>query len=337
MNQHVDREELMAWRDGEIAGDRAAEIARHAAECATCRAAVAEFAGLSAKLAAWTVDVPGERLAAPARPAGAALAADSARRASFARPAFYWAAAAVVMMGLLATVRVECSPAPSCDLRTVHFAFMPSHAHPAAPDQVKTGVAPASPAFERDWLSRRRLPIKAAPGAKVTVVMFLDWQCPACRLAERAYGQVFADFERRMPGAVAVELKDYPLNMRCNPNVPVEMHPAACEAAVAVRLAHERGTAPAMIDWLFANQESLTPASVRTAASSIGRVPDFAARYDAVLRDVARDVAEGHGLEVSGTPTCFINGILARNDGGRTLFTPEEVRLAIETELKRKP
>lgn len=327
MSLHPDREELMAWRDGEMA----AEIASHVAGCAECRNAAAEFAGLSAKLAAWTVDAPGTRLSSPALSARPAL---PARPARLARPALYWAAAALIL-GVMTTVRVECSPAPSCDIRTVHFAFMPSHTRPAAPDQVKTGVGPAPQAFERDWLSRRRLPIKGAPGAKVTVVMFLDWQCPACRLAERAYGQVFADFERRMPGAVAVELKDYPLNMRCNPNVPVEMHPAACEAAVAVRLAHERGTAPAMIDWLFANQEALTPASVDAAASSIGHVPDFAARYNAVLGDVARDVAEGHGLEVTGTPTCFINGILARNDGGRTLFTPEEIRLAIETELKR--
>lgn len=236
------------------------------------------------------------------------------------RRALYVAAAVIFLVGVLATARV---------------AFPPSHTGPASPDQAGAGVSLSQQAFERDWLSRRRLPITSAPGAKVTVVMFLDWQCPACRVAERGYGQVFADFERRMPGVVAVKLKDYPLNTRCNPNVPIEMHPAACEAAVAVRLSRERGSAPAMIDWLFANQESLTPASVRAAASTIGHVPDFAARYDAVLGDVARDVAEGRGLEVGGTPTCFINGILARNDGGRTLFTPEEVRLAIETELRR--
>jgi len=155
---------------------------------------------------------------------------------------------------------------------------------------------------------------EAAPGAKVTVVMFIDWQCPACRM---------------------VQFRDYPLNMRCNANVPVAMHPAACEAAVAVRLSREHGTSAVMIDWLFANQETLTPDSVRRAAATIGKVADFTARYAAVLNDVARDVAEGHGLEVGGTPTCFINGILARNDGGRSLFTPEEIRLAIETELRR--
>ena len=71
------------------------------------------------------------------------------------------------------------------------------------------------------------------------------------------------------------------------------------------------------------------------AAASIGKVTDFNARTAAVLRDVARDVAEGRGLEVGGTPTCFINGVLARNDGGRSLFSPEEIRRAIDVELKR--
>lgn len=196
--------------------------------------------------------------------------------------------------------------------------------------------AKASANFDSNWLSRRRLPLPAAPGAKVTVVIFLDWQCPACRMAEQAYNIVFAGFENRTPGAVAVVLKDYPLNSRCNPNVPVEMHAAACEAAVAVRLAREHNTAQSLIDFLFANQESLTPESVKAAAAKIGKVTDFDARYQTVLKDVMKDIGEGKAFEVGGTPTVYINGILARNDEGRSLFSPEEVRLAIEAELKRE-
>ena len=39
------------------------------------------------------------------------------------------------------------------------------------------------------------------------------------------------------PGAVKVVLKDYPLNSECNANMTTMLHPAACDAAVAVRLA----------------------------------------------------------------------------------------------------
>ena len=321
MSLHPDPEELMAWRDGEVVGDRAAELAHHAETCAECRDKVAAFATLSTSMQSWTIE------AAPS-------AMRRLSRVTQPRRMLVWAAAAAVFVGVLATVRVECSPAPACDLRTMHLAFLPSHAPEVAADQAKPGAAVQIPGFEDDWGLRRRLPVKPAPGAKVTVVMFLDWQCPACRMAETAYSVVFADFEKRMPGAVVVQLKDFPLNMRCNPNVPVEMHPAACEAAVAVRLSREHGTAPALINFLFANQETLTPASVRKTAAEIGKISDFDARYTTVLKDVARDVDEGRRLEVGGTPTCFINGVLARNDNGRTLFSPDEVRLAIEAELK---
>jgi len=189
--------------------------------------------------------------------------------------------------------------------------------------------------FERMWLSRRRQPITAtSPTAKVSIVTYLDWQCPTCRTTEQAYAPVFADFERRLPGAVAVEVRDYPLNMKCNPHVPITLHSAGCEAAVAVRLARQHGAANAMIDWLFGTQQALTPGSVRDAAAVVGLVPDFAARYDDVLRDVAKDVNDAHRFGVTSTPSYFVNGILARGDNGR-LFSADEMRRAIDIELKR--
>ncbi len=194
-------------------------------------------------------------------------------------------------------------------------------------------------AFERAWLARPRQPLTGAIGAtgaaNVSVVTFLDWQCPTCRAAERAYAPVFADIQRRHPGVLAVETRDYPLNTACNPHVPVNLHSAGCEAAVAVRLAREHNRAAEMIAWLFDRQESLTPGVVRDAAVAVGRVPDVAARYDAVLRDVAVDVAEAHRAGVTSTPSYFINGILARGDNGR-LFSADEMRQAIEIERSRK-
>lgn len=334
MTTHPEREELMAWRDGEVPEARALEIGTHVEDCHECRGFIDALASVSARLATWTPDATSPT-AAPVAPTATPAAPTS--RAGTVRRTVLWAAAAVLLIGIASTVRVECAPAPTCDLRTMHLAFLPTHTHvanTASDTQARSGAMTPQQAFERDWLSRRRLPVKGGT-AKVTVVMFLDWQCPACRAAERAYGVVFADFERRVPGAVQVVIKDYPLNKRCNPNVPVEMHPAACEAAVAVRLAREHGTAPALIEWLFVNQESLTPASVTAAAAAVGKIPNFAARYNAVLRDVAVDINEAKGLEVGGTPTCFINGVLARNNGGTSLFSPDEIRQAIEVELRR--
>ena len=53
--------------------------------------------------------------------------------------------------------------------------------------------------------------------------------------------------------------KDYPLEPECNANVPQTVHPFACEAAAAVRMARRNNKAEPLEDWIFANQATLTP------------------------------------------------------------------------------
>ena len=98
---------------------------------------------------------------------------------------------------------------------------------------------------------------------------------------------------------------------------------------MAVRLAREKGKAAPMEDWLFANQPTLTPASVKQAVQTIGGVTDFDARYPATLQLVKGDIAQGGQLQVSGTPTFFLNGI--RLPGLRAQF----LDAAIAMEMKR--
>ena len=43
-----------------------------------------------------------------------------------------------------------------------------------------------------------------------------------------------------------------------------------------------------MDDWLFENQEKLTPSGVREAAQDIGGVADFNGRYAEALKEVGR-------------------------------------------------
>ena len=74
-------------------------------------------------------------------------------------------------------------------------------------------------------------------GAKVLIVKFADYQCPACGQAYLQYKPIFAKYAASHPGPVKVVMKDYPLSADCNTNVQRTLHPAACEAAVAVRLA----------------------------------------------------------------------------------------------------
>ena len=234
---------------------------------------------------------------------------------SVKRRILYWAIAAIAVVGLFGAFR------------------MPSAA--ASGPQGRVSGAPQA-AFERDWNARRRVPIGIpAQGAKVLVVIFLDWQGPACKAVHGGYLPVVDAINRETPGSIRVVTRDYPLNMRCNPNVPVEMHPAACEAAVAVRLAREKHRETEMIDWLFARQATLTPALVRQGAQEVAGVVDLAARYAAVVKEVAADVELGRRLEVGSTPTVFVNGVLARTLEN-ALFSPQQFEMALRAELNKK-
>ena len=108
------------------------------------------------------------------------------------------------------------------------------------------------------------------------------------------------------------------------------MHPAACEAAVAVRLAGLHNKTEAMEEWLYTHQPAMTPPSVRQAARDIGQVTDFDAKYQSTLSLVKGDVALGKQLNIKSTPTFYINGI--KVEGG---LPPQYFEQAIALELAR--
>jgi uncharacterized membrane protein/protein-disulfide isomerase len=180
------------------------------------------------------------------------------------------------------------------------------------------GRAQAAPAptpqqtseFERWYASQPRVPlIVPSDGAKVLVVKFNDFQCPACGQSYLQYKPIFAKYEAEHPGAVKLVLKDYPLNRDCNDALGQTIHSAACEAAVAVRLASGHNKTEAMEEWLYTHQPAMTPPSVRQAARDIGQITDFDARYQSILSLVKGDVALGRQLGIKSTPTFFINGV----------------------------
>ena len=191
----------------------------------------------------------------------------------------------------------------------------PAAATPAASPATPQPAIPAANAsqiqqLEQYLAAQPRIPVMAASdGAAVVIVKFNDYQCPACGQTYRDYKPVIAKWAAQAPGKVKFISKDYPLERECNQFVGQDLHPGACEAAVAVRLAREKGKAEAMEDWLFANQPAMNPQTVKNAAATIGQVANFDARYAATLELVKADIAQGAQLKVSGTPTFFMNGM----------------------------
>ena len=202
----------------------------------------------------------------------------------------------------------------------------------AAPEAAAPAVSAQQQSELERWFEgqpRSIVPVDPA-GARVLIVKFNDYQCPPCRKSYEDYKPILARYEAQQPGTVKLVTRDFPLDPECNAGTPAGGHLAACEAAVAARLAHERGKGAAMEDWLYANQATLTPAGVRVAAREVAGITDFDARYAKVLEQVRSDTALGGLLNVRATPTFFINGV--KIDGG---LAPQYFDAIVAYELKK--
>ena len=209
----------------------------------------------------------------------------------------------------------------------------------AAPADQASSSAPPAPTqsqrseFERWYVTQPRVPLMVpAEGAKVLVVKFNDFQCPACGQSYLQYKPVFAKYEAEQPGAVRLVMKDFPLNHDCNEQMPQTIHPAACDAAVAVRLARAHNKTEAMEEWLYTHQPAMTPPGVRQAARDIAQVTDLEAKFASTIALVKGDVALGRQLGIKSTPTFFINGVKIEGS-----LPPQYFEQAIAYELQRVP
>jgi len=207
----------------------------------------------------------------------------------------------------------------------------------AAAVEQTTQAPPRTSVDERTELEQvyRTLPRYTVPvtsdGAVVVVVKFADLQCPPCRALYFGLRPVLAKYQQRFPGAVKFVSKDFPLEPECNPGVPRAIHPAACEAAAAVRLAGAHGKSEMLEEWFYGHQGSMSPAAVREAARVVGGVTpeEFERGYARAIGQVRADAGLAWLLTVSQTPTFFVNGRKLPS------IRPEDVDLAIEIELRR--
>ena len=140
-------------------------------------------------------------------------------------------------------------------------------------------------------------PWKGKQSARVTVVEYVDYECPHCRHAQALLRQVVAEY----PNDVRVYFKHFPLSGHTNARL-------AAEGAVA---AHKQGQFWAFSDKVWDVSDNLTPAVLETVAKTVGL--DVAvwrkdAASNAVKARVQADKSEGTELGIAATPTVFING-----------------------------
>lgn len=161
-------------------------------------------------------------------------------------------------------------------------------------------------------------PIRGNVRAPVTICEFSDFQCPHCKLA----GPLLKRLVDEGRDQVRVAFKNFPLS---------KLHPEASAAAAGAMAAHKQGRFWEFHDRAFQSQEALATADLERYASELKLdVKRWKADLPAAREAVEKDRAEGEKLELSGTPTLYIND---RRYEGPLRF--EAVKDWVDEELNR--
>jgi protein-disulfide isomerase/rhodanese-related sulfurtransferase len=136
------------------------------------------------------------------------------------------------------------------------------------------------------------------PHARVTVVEFGDFVCPACRQAEESSREIREKFGDRIRFA----FRQFPLTA---------IHAESEKAAEGSECAAQQGKFWQAVDKFYANQSDLSmPALSRYAAEMGLDSREFVAclQKGQMASRVGQDVEDGRALGVHATPTFFIDG-----------------------------
>lgn len=138
--------------------------------------------------------------------------------------------------------------------------------------------------------------------AKVTIVMFSDFQCPTCAGVHPVLKKLVSEFGND----VRLVVRDFPLE---------RIHDNAFPAAVAAGAAKKQGKFFEYIELLYNNQQALDSESLAAYADQAGL--DLS-RFRRDLNDpelaeeVRKDIADGESYGVDGTPSIYVNGYKVR-------------------------
>lgn len=140
-----------------------------------------------------------------------------------------------------------------------------------------------------------------AADSKVTIVEFADFKCPYCKKSYDTLRRI----ETAYKNSVKIVFKDYPL------------HDGSIELAVAARCAGEQDLFWEMHDKIFLNQDSKDPLNINKLALSIGadeKTFTTCLNDEKINSKISSDIQDGQKLNISGTPTFFVNGYRVAGD-----------------------
>jgi protein-disulfide isomerase len=163
-------------------------------------------------------------------------------------------------------------------------------------------------------------PFQGSASAPVTIVMFSDFQCPACSATHPVLQKVLAEYGDK----VRFVVRDFPLT---------PIHKDAFLAAQAAGAANAQGKFFEYAEILYRHQTALDAASLKKYAADSGlNVAQFELDLQSgkFAAEVRRDMADGKSYGITGTPTIFVNGVRVR------ALSAKAFREAIEKALAKK-
>ena len=165
--------------------------------------------------------------------------------------------------------------------------------------------------------------------AKVTLVVFSDFECPYCREFART---VRDNISRKYSSDVRVIFRDFPLD---------HIHPwarAAAEASHCIAI-QKPAAFWTFHDWFFQHQEEVSAANVKEKTLDLGKQENLdlaklstCMDTHATAKEVEDSLEAGRRLQVEQTPTTFVNGRMVSGAVPWSSLEP-----VIQLELNRPP
>ncbi|MEJ7847727.1 MAG: thioredoxin domain-containing protein [Pyrinomonadaceae bacterium] len=162
-------------------------------------------------------------------------------------------------------------------------------------------------------------PSQGKAAAPVTVVMFTDFQCPACAATHPVLKKIIGEYGDK----IRLVVRDFPLT---------SIHENAFTAALAANAANVQGKFFEYTDILYQNQNALDTASLKKYAVGLGlnvRQFEIDLSSEKAAAEVRKDMADGKLYGIGGTPAIFVNGIKVRR------LSAESIRNAVDKALKK--
>lgn len=155
-----------------------------------------------------------------------------------------------------------------------------------------------------------------APDGKVSIVEFMDYQCPVCARVE----PLLANLEKQYPNQIRRVVRHLPIE---------SLHPQAMGAAKAVECARTQSVTREMHDLLFSLQPAMKEVAFDTLARAVGAADPvaFATCHRGDHPRIRQDVDLAESLGISGTPTIIVDGLMLTSFSPALLLQMVKARL----------